>query len=297
MLQPEISIIIPSVNGWQDLEGCLHATMAQIGGIATEIIVLDRVGETVRQPLQEQYPQVRLLEAPAETSIPALRALGFQAAQAEIVGVLEDHIIVPRDWVQCMLAVHRDGGQVVGGAIDNAARERLIDWAAFLCEYHHCLAPMAGPASWVPGNNVTYRRKVLERFRDVIRRERWEDHLHEAMRRSGVRLEMRPDIRVGHKKHYTASEYVTQRYFYARSYAGMRVEEAGWMRRLAYGLAASALPPLLLSRIVTCVLKAGRHKRELVMSLPFLWLFVMAWSFGETVGYWCGAGDALKKVC
>ena len=144
---------------------------------------------------------------------------------------------------------------------------------------------------------MTYRRQVLERFRDVIRQERWEDHLHEAMRRSGVRLEMRPDIRVGHKKHYTVWEYLTQRYFYARSYAGMRVEEAGWMRRLAYGLATCLLPPLLLYRIVTRVLKAGRYERELMRALPLLWLFVVAWSFGETIGYWCGAGNALKKVC
>src|SRR4051794_38969535 len=132
MSQPKFSIIIPSVNGWQDLEGCLQAVVAQIGGIAIEIVVPDRVGKTVRQPLQKQYPQVRLLEAPSETSIPALRALGFQAARADLVGVLEDHIIVPRDWVQRMLAAHRNEVQVVGGAIENAARERLIDWAAFL---------------------------------------------------------------------------------------------------------------------------------------------------------------------
>ena len=109
-----------------------------------------------------------MLEAPPDTSIPALRALGFAAARAEIIGVLEDHIIVPRDWVQRMLAAHQDEAQVVGGAVDNMAQERLVDWAAFLCEYSHCLAPPAGIGGWIPGNNVTYQQKVLEHFSDIL---------------------------------------------------------------------------------------------------------------------------------
>ena len=117
------------------------------------------------------------------------------------------------------------------------------------------------------------------------------------MQRSGVRLEIRPDIRVGHKKHYTIRTYLQQRYLYARSYAGMRVEKASGIRRLAYGLATCVLPPLLLYRIVARVLKAGRYHRELMKSLPLLGLFVVAWSIGETIGYWCGSGNALKRVC
>lgn len=295
---PNLSVVIPSVNGWRDLEGCLQAVTTQSGGITIEVLVADRIGEAVRSPLRVRYPHVRLLEAPPGTSIPVLRALAFEAARAEIVGVIEDHVIVPPDWAQRMLAAHNEGAEVVGGAVDNAARERLVDWAAFLCEYSHCLVlPLTGPTNWVVGNNVTYRRSLLKRFRDVIGQELWENHLHDAMQRAGVTLESRPDIRVGHKKHYTIGEYLYQRYLYARSYAGMRVEQAQRIQKLAYGLAALALPPVLLYRTVVRVLKAGRHRRELVKSLPLLGLFVTAWAVGEAVGYWWGAGDALGKVC
>jgi hypothetical protein len=294
---PDLSVVIPSVNGWSDLEGCLQALAAQSGGIAIEVLVADRIGEAVRAPLRQRYPQVRLLEAPPGTSIPALRALAFGAARAAVVGVVEDHVIVPPAWAQQMLAAHRQGAEVVGGAVDNAARERFVDWAAFFCEYSHCLAPSAGPVDWVTGNNVTYRRSVLERFQDLIGQERWENHLHDAMRQAGVVLESRPDIRVGHKKHYTVSEYLYQRYLYARSYAGMRVAGAGRGRRLVWGLAGLVLPPLLFCRTVVRILKTGRHYGPLVRSLPLLGLFVLAWSAGEIVGYWRGPGDALRKVC
>lgn len=295
--QPDLSVVISSVNGWSDLKGCLQALAIQSGGVTLEVIVADRVGESVRAPLREKFRHIRLLKAPPGTSIPALRALAFRAARAEVVGVIEDHVIVPPNWAQRMLAAHREGAEVVGGAVDNAARERLVDWAAFLCEYSHCLAPPAGPADWLTGNNVTYRRSLLERFPDAIGQERWEDHLHDTMRRAGVTLESRPDIRVGHKKHYTVGEYLHQRYLYARSYAAMQVEGAGRIKKWAYGLAAFALPLLLFHRIVSRVLRTGQHRRELVRSLPLLGLFVTAWAMGEVVGYWRGPGNALQRVC
>ncbi len=294
--QADLSVVIPSVNGWSDLQVCLQALSDQSGDYKIEIIVADRIGEEVRAPLRLKYPQVHVLHATAEVSIPQLRAMAFREARGEIVAVIEDHVIVPADWAQKMLAAHQEGAMIVGGSVDNAARDRLVDWAAFLCEYSHCLAPPAGPAKWLAGNNVSYRQSLLERFCDAIGQERWEDHLHNTMRRAGVTLESRPDIRVGHKKHYTIAEYLFQRYVYARSYAGMKVQRAGIFQRFIYGLATLALPMLLIFRIVARVLRAGRYRRELVTSLPLLALFVSAWAVGEAIGYWMGSGDALRKV-
>ena len=294
---PDLSVVVPSVNGWGDLDGCLRALTAQQGGARLEILVMDRVGESVRARVRSDYPQVRLMEAAPNTSIPALRAEAFRAARADVVGVIEDHVIVPPDWAERMLAAHREGAEVVGGAVDNAARERLVDWAAFLCEYSHCLTPPEGSAAWVTGNNVTYRRYLLERFRGALDGTRWEDHLHGLLQQAGITLWSRPEIRVGHKKHYTVREYLYQRYLYARAFAGGRLQGAGFARRAGYGFAAAALPPILLFRIVLRVRRSRLHGRELLRSLPLLSVFVTAWATGEIVGYWRGQGDTLGKVC
>jgi hypothetical protein len=173
-----------------------------------------------------------------------------------------------------------------------------VDWAAFLCEYSHCLLPLpAGPSHWVTGNNVVYPRELLRRYRDRLTPERWENQLHDALRQDGVTLVCRPDIVVGHKKHYSVAEYVEQRFLYARSYAGARLACAGRVRRLLYGVAAFVLPPVLLGRIVVRVLAKKRHRGELVRSLPLLAVFVTAWAAGEVVGAWRGAGDAMERVC
>jgi hypothetical protein len=213
------------------------------------------------------------------------------------VAVIEDHVIVPDGWARALLAAQRSGAAVVGGSVENAATDRLIDWAAFLCEYSHCIAPLsAGEAEWLTGNNVVYPRELLQRYRPVIEQGGWENLLHDAFKRDGIALVCRPEIQVHHKKHYTVGEYLSQRYLYARSYAGVRFPDASPAARAAYGAAAFALPPLLFARTVSRVLSKKRHRAELVRSLPLLAMFVLAWAAGEVVGYLAGPGQALSKV-
>jgi hypothetical protein len=192
--------------------------------------------------------------------------------------VIEDHVIVPPGWARQMIGAIGGADRIVGGAVENAATGTTLDWAAFLCEYSHCLPPLpAGEAEWLTGNNVTYPRALLERYRAVVGEGRWENVLHDAMRRDGVPLVCHPEIVVGHKKHYTFGEYLSQRYLYARSYAGARVAGAPAAKRAAYGLAAFVLPPLLFYRTVSRILKKGRHQNWLVKSLPLIAIFVVAW--------------------
>jgi glycosyltransferase involved in cell wall biosynthesis len=293
----ELSVVVPSVNGLDDLVGCLTALDAQENA-RIEILVVDRIGENVREIVRQRFPTARLIGVPGGTTIPQMRAIAFAEARGDCVAVIEDHVIVPPDWARRLLDAQARTRAVVGGVVENAATERLVDWAAFLCEYSHCIPPMpAGPAEWLTGNNVVYPRALLERHRAVIEEGKWENHLHDALKRDGVPLVCDPAITVGHKKHYTVGEYLSQRYLYARSYAGARVTGQPVARRVAYGLAAFALPPLLFYRTLSRVVSKRRHRAELVRSLPLLALFVTSWALGEVVGYWAGPGDSLGKVC
>jgi len=287
--------VVPSVNGWADLDGCLAALYAQ-DGAALEVVVADRVGPAVREPLRRIWPQAKVIEAAPGTTIPELRALAFRVARGRIVGVIEDHVLVPPDWARRMLAEHAAGAEVVGGSVVNAATAKLVDRAAFLCEYSQSLLPPEGPSGWVTGNNVTYRAELLAAHRTAWEAGRWENHLHDALRRAGVTLISRPGIAVGHKMHYTVGSYLYQRYLYSRSYAGMLARGATPARRIAMGFASFALPPVLLARIASRVWASRAHRADLVRSLPLQALFTVGWAAGEVAGWWAGPGDALRKV-
>jgi hypothetical protein len=293
----ELSVVVPAVNTLGDVIGCLTALEAQTDA-QVEVLVVDRLGDGVRTEVARRFPKARLIPVPRETTIPRMREIAFEEASADAVAVIEDHVIVPPGWARQLLDARRETGAVVGGSIDNAARSSVVDWAAFLCEYSHCITPLpAGPTNGLPGNNIVYDRALLQRYRATIAAGKWENHLHDTMHRDGVPMVLRPDIGVGHKKHYTVGEYLSQRFLYARSYAGERVKGMPLSKRLVYGAAAFALPPLLLSRTVTRVLAKRRYRMQLLLSIPLLVLFIASWTAGEIVGYWFGPGDSLSRVC
>ena len=218
-----------------------------------------------------------------------MRHHAFLEATGEAVAVIEDHVIVPPDWGQQLLGALGEGHDVVGGTIVNAATTRLLDWGTFLCEYSACLPPLpAGPADWLPGNNVAYRRAVLERYRRVTAEGKWENRLHDAMRADGIQLVRVPGIVVGHKKHFGFFEYLSQRYLYSRSYAGARAAGASLPRRAAMGAAAFLLPVLLFLRIEAALHSKGVPLRLRLATLPMMLPFVASWAAGEIVGYWAG---------
>lgn len=295
---PLLSVVVPSVNGLGDLIGCLDALAAESRRTPLEMLVPDRVGPALRQEVRRRHPEARVLESDSATTIPDLRAMAFAAASAPVVAVIEDHVIVPAGWAKQLLDAQARGELVVGGSVHNVATERLVDRAAFLCEYSHLLPPLpSGPVPAITGNNTAYRRELLEQFREATTSGRWEDHLHAVMRQHGIELFCHPEIAVGHKKHYTVWGYTSQRYLYARSYAAGRLGGRSIAARLLYGAAATLLPPLLLARIVSRVWARPAHRGGLIGSLPLLPVFVAAWAFGEIMGAWFGPGDAPGRVC
>ena len=98
-----LSVVIPSVNGWGDLAGCLEALAAERTNVELEVLVVDRVGADLRSKVGEHFPWVHVLEAADGTTIPDLRAIAFARATGDAVAVIEDHVLVPAGWSQMML--------------------------------------------------------------------------------------------------------------------------------------------------------------------------------------------------
>jgi hypothetical protein len=293
---PALSIVIPFVNSPADLAGCLEAIDTARGAHEVEALVVDRVGNASDVPVARSA-WVRLIPAPVTASIPELRLLAFREAQAPVVAVIEDHVLVPAEWIARLLAAFQGGDRVVGGGVVNLATGSLVDWAAFLCEYAPLLPPVPdGPAAALPGNNVAYQRQLLVEHDAIAAEGGWEDRLHSALRRDGVVLRSRSDLTVGHRMHYTAALYTAQRYLFSRSWAGLRVRGAPLAQRLLVGAASAALPPVLLSRVVSTVWRKGLYRRELLHSFPLLVWFTTVWAVGEVVGCLFGPGDATRRV-
>ena len=291
---PELSVVVASVNGFPYVGNCLDSLRE--GCPEAEVIVADWTDEETRERLREGWPWVRLISFDDPMAVPELRAAGIAAARAPYVAVIEDHCLVHEDWGKRIVAAHRDGHSVVGGPVRNGARERIRDWAAFLCEYSEHMQPVAaGPADSLVGMNVSYDRAALAAMEDLLRDGRWETWLHPRLKSRGFELVSVPPIVIEHVKDFGVREFLSQRYHYARSHAGKRNRELGW-RRIVYLLGSPALVPVLYFRIARNVLGKRTHRRELLTATPLIIVYLCTWALGEAVGYAFGGGRSILKV-
>jgi hypothetical protein len=289
-----LSVVIASVNGMPYLGRCLDALAEHCP--QAEVVVADWTDESTRAAVKEGWPSVKLLSFDQPMAIPQLRARGVFTATAPVVALIEDHCLVTPAWGERLAAAHSAGHGVVGGPIRNAATDRIRDWAAFFCEYSAVMEPMpTGPVQGLPGMNVSYDRQALAAIDDLLREGRWENWLHPRLRERGFELWCEPAAVVEHDKGFELGEFLSQRYHYSRSYAGMRNPELG-RRRTVYALGAPLLVPLLYARMAQNVFSRRRARKEFLLATPLVLAYVVVWAFGEAIGYVAGGGRSLLKV-
>jgi hypothetical protein len=294
MSTPELSVVVASVNGFPYLGRCLDA-LAQRATEA-EVIVADWTDEETRRRIREEWPQVRLLSFEEPTPVPKLRAAGIGSATASHVAVIEDHCVVTHGWAEALVGAHREGHDVVGGPVRNAATERIRDWAAFLCEYSEHMEPMPdGVVPSLAGMNASYSRHAVETMGHFLQLGLWETWLHPYLQAHGFELWCEPTAVLLHDKDFDVSDFLGQRYHFARAYAGMRNDELGWKRAL-YCIASPLLVPLVSYRIARNVLRRHTHRHELALATPLILLYIAVWAVGEAVGYAAGGGRSILRV-
>jgi len=296
---PQISVVIPSLSCPECLDACLRALEQQSLKSQAEVIVVDCGATGIADLVHRRYPQMKLLSFAERKTIPELRALGMKRSRGAIVAVTEDHCVPESHWFERILQAHKTWYGVVGGAVENdPSITRVVDWAVFFCEYGRYLNPVPdGEVTNLPGNNASYRREFLTHICDLLDNGcSWEDALHARLRERGVKLYSDRSIIVYHKKEFGLGYFLSQRYHYSRSYAGMRTQRAGYAKRILRAAICLALPAVLLLRITGCVVGKKRHLGMLFCSLPLIALFTIVWAWGELIGYLFGPGNSLIRV-
>ena len=164
-------------------------------------------------------------------TVPELRAAGIFAATAPYVAVIEDHCDVRPGWAD------RDRRGARGGSLrrrradpQRRARGALRDWAAFFCEYSAFMEPVRRRVGRsLPGMNVSYDRQALAAIDDLLERAAGRPGSTRACA-SAASSSGATRVVLDHAKDFGFVEFVSQRYHYSRSYAGMRNAELGRKR-------------------------------------------------------------------
>lgn len=104
--RPRCSVIVCSLNGEKVLPACLGSLAALASGPVTfEVIVVDN-GSTDSTPeiVRRDYPSARLLQTGRNLGFAGGNNVGIQAAQGEILILLNDDTEVPEGWLEAIAA-------------------------------------------------------------------------------------------------------------------------------------------------------------------------------------------------
>jgi glycosyltransferase involved in cell wall biosynthesis len=293
----KISVVIVSLLGLPVIDECLRALEKQKGEFDVEIIVVSPNLNEASEHIKEKFPRVKLIQPSKRLGIPQLRALGMSQATGDIIAVTEDCCIAKENWFEEIIKAHQSEYDVVGGAIENGSTDKIINWTAYLCEYSQMMLPVAsGEVGGTAGNNSSYKRETLDKVDESIKSDYWEYFLHQELQARGVKILSVPAIVVLKKKEFGFLYFLTQRFYFSRSFAGMRSNLIPPSRRIISALFSPALPLLMTWRIGQQVFQKKRYVKEFLLSLPLLSIFMVSYAAGEFTGYVFGAGKSLEKV-
>lgn len=293
----ELSVIITTIDGLPLLHEGLGALEKQRGDCKLEIIVIGYFSATTLAHLRQHFPDVRVIETTERLAIPAMRTMGLSQAGGDIVVFTEGSCVASENWLREIIKAHQLGYDAVGGAIENGSLHRLVDWAVYLCEYSHSMLPIpAGEVGGIPGNNAAYKKELLDRLNDNLKKNYWEFFIQKELQQRGVRFLSVPSMVVYKKKQFGFGYFMAQRFHYSRSFAGMRRQQMSTLRRMVYAILSPALSGLMIWRTAQQVFMKKRFRKKFIQTLPLLSVFALSYAAGEFAGYLLGGGDSLTKV-
>lgn len=128
MAAARLSIVIPNWNGKVFLETCLNS-LRQQSEPGIEILVVDNAStDGSQQFIASGYPEVRLIELPANRGFTGACNIGIEAAAGEFIALLNNDTEADANWAREIMAAfdaHPDVGIVASKMLLFDQRDRL----------------------------------------------------------------------------------------------------------------------------------------------------------------------------
>ena len=286
----DLSIVVASHGAAGALADCLSSLRRQNPDGRAEIIVADDSTGRSLKSIEEQFPDVRVVNGSRPALVPELWARGAEAARGRAIAFTTADFVPAPDWIAQIRRHHALGYQAVGGAIENGARSSVVQWAVYFCRYAAFMPPFAPQAAvQIAGDNASYQRSALERCADLTAQGFWEYAVNERLRRDGGVLLLTPALRVTHASAPRAWQFCRQRFAHGRVFGAQRAAAASTGRRAVYLVAFPTIPCVVLAKIARRVVAKRRHFGAFLRALPLVILFTFAWAGGEALGYLHGS--------
>lgn len=278
--EPTLSVVVASNGAPGALERCLAALEGQVDGV--EVLVCEPAPSA--QEIGQRYP-FATWHVREGALVPELWSEGISRATGDLVALTISPMVPDANWIASLRAA-LSVGDAVGGAIEPAAGLRAVDLAEYLCRYSRDMLPFPEHSSLdLPGDNAAYRRDRLQEVDDSWREGFWEPDVHRALAARGAKLLHDPSVIVRMSRSAGASAFLRQRLTHGREFGRSRGRESAAPVNLARVLLAAVVPFVLVVRTAREVFRRRRLRARLVVCIPLLIAFDVAWAIGEALGH------------
>lgn len=287
MRSPHASVLIPAYFSDETLADCLTCLRRQSFQDFEVILVNSSPGDNTRRIAEEHFPEVVFEQTPNRLLPHAARNRAAQRARGEILVFTDPDCCANADWLERLVDAHRDGHQLVCGAIE--LHDKTNDWFAcgvHLCKYSFRSSQLRRSSASVAGTaNASCTRQVWESV-GPFDGDRFAGDALFSWRAAAGRWPpfFEPRAVVEHRYVGTLSAFCQERFSRGQDFADARVTFERWSRpRVAtYVIAFPALVGVVLARGASDAVRAGRGW-QFVRTLPFQLAGHIAWSLGEAL--------------
>ena len=285
----DISVVVVAICSIPQLNRALEALAAQKTVSSFEVIVAvdPEIGDS--GDLALKFPEYRFLSRAGCRTPIELTVLGLDSATGERIVLTEDSCVATPGWLSAIASVPGNGHGAVGGVVEAMPGISNTMWAFCYVDFFRYMRPVSeGAAPTLSVCNVAYRRVDLVSLRNAWLNGFNETEMHGLLQERYGPLLFRPDAEVRVRRDVTFGDAVYERYAFGRLFGSTRVAQSPARRRMWFALVSPALPFLLMARMTAKARADKNLMRRFIASLPALLTMVLAWSWGEWLGYVTG---------
>ena len=293
MADDSLSVAVVAICGLPQLGRCLDALAAQRNAPDFDVVVAADPGLGDLAQIRLRYPAATLLAREECRTPVALAAMALEACRGSRILLTEDSCVAHPSWVATLAATPWEGRGAVGGLVEPGEDVSPAGWAFCYVDFFRYMRPAAeGPTPSLSVCNVAYHRSQLAAIAPVWESGFLEPEVHDQLRKRFGDLWLAPDAEVRVRRNVRFRDAVYERYAFGRLFGATRVRNLSFPRRLLHALLAPALPALLLGRLAAKAIAGGHTGARFIPALPALVALVLAWSWGEGLGYLTGRRPA-----
>ena len=279
---PRASIILPAYLSAATIHDSLHSLDLQTFRDFEVIVVDSSPDDETGRIVRDRFPDVRYVHCRERLLPHQARNRGVEHACGTILVFTDPDCVADPDWLARLAAHHRNGLDVVGGAI--RSRPGWWNHAVQASKYPWWLPESkAGFRTEIPSGNCSLSRDVWKAVGGFQGRYfAGDSEFCWRIRAAGYRIWFDPDAVVTHLEHPGAVPFTRERFLRGCDFGRMRVELEQWSRGrcLLHLLATPIVPGVMTWRSASYAVR-GRGRLRWLTTLPVQVLANSLWSLGE----------------